>query len=156
MAYDPKKKVQSILRKAKRQARKVRPTAITKKIYLEAQARKMDKNPTAPEAAFEEILKSLNIPYTSQKIVGGKIYDFYSEKYNVLFEVDGCYWHGNPDKYAPEDLNNIQKKTIREDKKKDIIAKGYGYKILRFWETDIHKNPQKVIDSLKNLMLITD
>jgi len=148
MAYDPKKKVASMLRQAKRKSRKASPNAITKKIYLEAQARKMDKNPTAPELAFEVMMKSLNIEYTSQKIVGGKIYDFFLEKYNVLIEVDGDYFHANPEKYKPEDLNEMQKKSIKTDKRKDIIAKGSGYGLLRFWESDILKNPNFVRDIL--------
>lgn len=152
MAFDPKKKVASILRKAKRKARRASPNAITKKIYLESQARKMDRNPTAPEIAFEEIMKSLGISYTSQKIVGGKIYDFFLEKYNILAEVDGDYFHAHPDKYKPEDLNEMQKKSIRTDKKKDIIAKGSGYGLLRFWESDIMKNPDFVRNTLLKVM----
>lgn len=131
MKHNPKKKIAQLLRAAK----KAKRTPAEKKKYLENQARKMDKNPTAPEAAFIEMLNSMNIVFETQKIVHGKIFDFFIPHKNTLVEVDGNYWHGYGLKL--EEMNDIQQKSYATDKKKDTIAKGFGFNLIRIWEHEL-------------------
>lgn len=145
-----KRKVQKLLRKAKRRARLKAHPKFLRKIYLEAQAKKMKKKPTKPEASFESILQELKIEYVSQKIVGGKIYDFYLPDSNQLCEVDGDYYHANPEKYT--ELNEMQKSIVKRDKRKNIIASGLGYGLARFWESDILSFPELVKQRLRNIL----
>ena len=109
MAYNPKKQVQRMLWAMKKKATKVR-TASDKKRYLENQAKKMDNNPTGLEHSFMNLLNELKVKFETQKIVQGKIFDFYVPEKNALIEVDGDYWHGY--NIPLNEMNHIQKKSI--------------------------------------------
>lgn len=130
------------LLKQERKKLKVPKTPTEKKKYVEKQAKKMYWNPTGPEIRLGEILKELNVYHFSQKIIKDKIFDYYVPKVNLIIEVDGDYWHGYNKEYS--ELNEIQKRSVRNDKEKDILAKGLGYDIIRFWEHDIFDNPDFV------------
>jgi len=108
---------------------------------------KTDITSSKLENFFEvTVLRPLNIKYITQKKVANKYYDFYIPKYNLLIEVDGDYFHA---KNRDKKLNAIQKKNIMNDHKKNSIAKGKGYKLIRFWESDIKNNTLLVIKKLK-------
>lgn len=96
--------------------------------------------PTKPERLFKSFLEELEIPYIQYKLVeseqfGRCYYDFYIPKNNLLIEIDGDYWHGNPLLYKT--LNEQQKKCQKRDVEKNINALEKGYKLLRIWETDL-------------------
>jgi very-short-patch-repair endonuclease len=146
MAYDPKRKVNAILRKLKRAAR-IPYTPTQKANALKKQAVRMGKNLTEPERLSAQILDELGLEYETQKIVGGKIFDFFIPSANLLFEVDGDYWHAYG--LLPEEMNGMQRKSVKNDKKKDIIAKGYGYELLRVWEHEINNDYEKVKEKVK-------
>jgi len=148
---EKKKKVASILRRTKKQL--LKPKNKIKKIkYLQAQAYRMSKNTTWPEKEFESVLKEMNIEYESQKILKGKIFDYYIPSVNVLCEVDGDYYHGNPEKY--EVLSEMQKKIKQNDRYKNIISKGMGYGIFRVWESELKENREFVKERIRNEILI--
>lgn len=148
---EKKKKVNSILKQTKRKLLKPR-NQIKKIKYLHAQSYRMSKNTTWPEREFESILKEMNIEYESQKILKGKIYDYYIPSANMLCEVDGDYYHGNEEKY--ETLNEMQKKAKQNDRYKDIIAKGMGYGMFRIWESELKKSRDLVKERIINEILI--
>lgn len=58
-------------------------------------------------------------------------------------------WHGNPEKYQQDQLKSHQKRAQRVDEYKTKWALMHGIPILRFWESDIRKNPKKVMAILK-------
>lgn len=147
---EKKKKVSSILRQTKRKLLKPR-NQIKKIKYLQAQSCRMSKNTTWPEREFESILKEMNIEYESQKILKGKIFDYYIPSANMLCEVDGDYYHGNEEKY--ETLNEMQKRTKQNDRYKDIISKGMGYGIFRVWESELKENRELVKERILNEIL---
>lgn len=133
-----KSKINWLLNKEKKKLR-IPKTPTEKQKYVERQAKKMYWNPTGPETRLGLILEELDIYFFSQKIIKDKIFDYYIPKINLLIEVDGDYWHGYGKEYS--ELNEIQKRSVRNDRDKDIIAKGLGYDIIRFWEHDIFDNP---------------
>lgn len=133
MKFNPKKKLAQLKRAAKR-IPKIR-TQADKEKFLERQAKRMDRNPTGPESVFEDILTSLKVKFETQKIINGKIYDFYVPDKNMLFEVDGSYWHGYGLKL--EEMNDIQLKAYKNDLYKDAFAKGFGYLLTRIWEHEL-------------------
>jgi len=114
---------------------------------LEKYAKKMSKKMTAPERAFQTILKKNKIVYQAQFILMNKIFDYYLPDTKTLVEIDGDYWHGNPEVY--EEFSGYQKHIKRNDVMKKNIALGMGYKHLQFWEKDLKENKQSVIDKLK-------
>lgn len=134
MAYNPKKKAERIIWAMKRKAQKVR-TASDKKRYVENQAKKMDKNPTGCEKIFCDLLVELKIKFETQKIVQGKIFDFFVPELNTLIETDGDYWHSY--NVPLTEMNHIQKKIYYNDRRKDTIAKGFGYNLIRVWEHEL-------------------
>lgn len=70
-----------------------------------------------------------------------KVYDFYitdGVTYSFLVELDGDYFHAkNYQEGTTNRLTYIQKKNLRNDKKKDRIAKEIGIPLIRFFESDI-------------------
>jgi hypothetical protein len=69
--------------------------------------------------------------------------DGYCKENNTIYEFHGDFWHGNPKKFNPDDINEITKKTfkelydetlIRENKIKDL-----GYNLVVIWEYDWKK-----------------
>jgi len=86
-----------------------------------------------------------NIPQINRNIkikINDKTFvvDGFDEKTNTVYEFWGDYWHGNPKKYKPDDINKSNKKTfgvLYEEtlKKIDIIQKA-GYNLIDIWEYD--------------------
>jgi hypothetical protein len=72
------------------------------------------------------------------------IVDGYIEQTNTIYEFNGDFWHGNPEKYDPNEINPIIKKSYRElykitiDKKK--LFEKNGYKVIDIWESDFKEN----------------
>jgi very-short-patch-repair endonuclease len=96
------------------------------------------------EYRFESILILEGIKYIHSYYIKdinfNKIYDFYLPEYNILIEVDGDFWHCNPNtKFALPECKS-QEINIINDKLKNEWAYNNGYKLLRFWETDINNN----------------
>lgn len=68
------------------------------------------------------------------------IVDGYDPITNSIYEFYGDFWHGNINRYNPEDLNNIIKikfkelysKTIKREK----ILKKAGFNLVTIWESD--------------------
>ena len=144
-----KKKVARILKGIRKQL--TAPLYAAKKIkYIEGKAKKMSKKMTWPEREFKKMMNELGVDIVCQKIVGGKIYDFYEEKTNTLFEVDGNYFHGDKELYG--ELNAMQKRNIKNDEYKNIIALGYGYKIERIWESDLKNDYNGIKKRMRKLL----
>ena len=96
---------------------------------------------TKPQRDVNSILDNLNIPYINE---GSFIYysvDNYLPNHNLIIEVMGDYWHGNPLKFS-FNSNDIQTKRIQKDRAKHTyIKKYYDIEILYLWESDINNNP---------------
>jgi len=103
------------------------------------------------EYKFEKFLDILNIKHQHSYYVNEikKIYDFYLPEHNVLIEIDGDFWHCNPNsKFAIPECKS-QELNLINDQEKNQWAKDNGYKLLRFWETDINTNQIQVLEKLK-------
>lgn len=106
----------------------------------------------------KEFLDKLKIKYIYQfeaKEIG-RFYDFYLPDSRILIEIDGDYYHSNPNKYDENNLNPMQKHNKRVDEYKNKWALMRGIPLLRIWECDIRNNPEKVMMVLKNLISIQD
>lgn len=145
---DKKKKVAKLLRKEKN---KITRNPIKKIKYLKSQSKRMDKNKTWPEREFESVLIEMGIKYETQKILKGKIFDYFLPSTNTICEVDGDYFHANPKTY--DTLNEMQKRNVKNDNYKDLIAKGFGYNLFRVWESELKNNRDSVIKRIKEEIL---
>jgi len=90
----------------------------------------------------ERIGYSLVTDHTTLKMADGKVYfpDAYDPDTKTVYEFDGDYYHGNPNRYAPDQTNYTSKKTMGElyeatlKKKSDLETNGYT--VLSIWESE--------------------
>lgn len=90
------------------------------------------KNRTSIELKVEKILKEIGERYFSQyALLGLTVSDFYLPDKRIVIYCDGDYWHDYPNGTAHD--HNINKELTTK-----------SYKVLRFWERDINKNPEEI------------
>lgn len=89
---------------------------------------------TSIEIKLQEELNKLNIKYEKHKPILGQP-DIFVEP-NVCIFADGNYWHNFP-------------KGTEKDREITKLLEGQGYKVLRFWESEINDNIELCIDSIK-------
>ncbi len=132
-----------------------------KKISLKRlQQKPQPKGDTLPEKLLQKILKDNKINFETQKAILG-IPDIFINPNFCIF-VDSDYHHANPKKYPDEtviwkEYNRKGRfvpeqtaKMIRDrDMRVNIRLEKKGYKILRFWVTELYANPEKC---LKNIL----
>lgn len=97
----------------------------------------------------KEFLDKLGVEYIYQfKMESiGRYMDFYCPKEHLGIEIDGDFYHSFGLTY--EEMSPMQKKNKRVDKQKDHWAIINGIPLLRIWEHDINKHPEKVMNLLK-------
>lgn len=124
-------------------------------------SRKSSRFDTKIQLKINDLLTELNINYERERIMGYYAVDNYLTDYNLVIEVMGDYWHGNPIIFNSEKylLNKIQDRGIHTDKiKSSYIKNHYNIDILYLWETDIDNDLEKCkqliltyIDNVGNL-----
>jgi len=77
------------------------------------------------------------------------LFDFKISGKPILIEVDGDYWHCNPNSIYKEAMYATQKGNLIQDKIKENWCEANGIKLLRFWETDINQRPEWVVEQLE-------
>lgn len=68
--------------------------------------------------------------------------DAYDPTTHTVYEFNGDFWHGNPQKYSPEKINvrnnklfgDLYNKTLD----KEMLLKQSGYNIITMWENDFN------------------
>ena len=98
------------------------------------------------EKIVADELDKANISYYFQFFITEKgvckSYDFKIKGKPLIIEVDGNFWHGNPN----QSNHHIHVNETREnDKLKDEIAMRRGISVIRLWESDIKKDPSIVL-----------
>lgn len=90
------------------------------------------------------MLDELGIKYKRQLFIGRKSYDF-ALPGKVLIEVQGDYWHANPQIYKADDVfeGNGRGQTAQmiwdHDAEKKRHAESKGFTVIYLWESDIPK-----------------
>jgi very-short-patch-repair endonuclease len=82
------------------------------------------------------------------------LYDFKISGKKLLIEVDGDFWHCNPNSNFAEPKYASQISNLKQDEIKNKWCIDNGYKLLRFWETDIKNNLDDIIEILKKELQI--
>lgn len=101
------------------------------------------------EKKFMNILDKLDIKYVYQYAVCGFLFDFYLKDFDILIEIDGDFWHCNPNSKHKIPIYESQLLTIENDKKKNKICETTNIKLIRIWESDIKNNLEDVINMLR-------
>ncbi|MCK4358480.1 MAG: DUF559 domain-containing protein [Candidatus Cloacimonetes bacterium] len=123
---------------------------LREKALLRMRNKKGPFKDTKPELKMKEILNFLNIPFEHQFRLDNYLYDFHILNTNILIEVDGDYFHGNPKKFSK--LNKMQLEMKERDLKHNKIAKVNNFVLLRFWQDDILNNEKIVVNKLEEFI----
>jgi len=111
-------------------------------------------SPNHIEIAGYAILDGLGVAYEPQHLIGGKFcVDAFLPDHQLVVQFDGDYWHGNPDSFPEPD--NRQRKRMKLDISQDAYMSACGYRVVRFWASDITKRPDAVIARLQTLLAET-
>lgn len=112
---------------------------------------------TSIESRFAKILDLLGLHYTAEFGLYYKnkyrVYDFHitNGQWSFLAEIDGSYWHAQSykDGETPySKLTKLQRKNVRNDKFKDMIAQKLGIPLLRFTEDEVKRNYNSVVNKI--------
>ena len=76
-------------------------------------------------------------------------FDFYIPSKKIIIEVDGDFYHCNPNTKYSTPIYEIQKKNKTNDKRKNTWCQNHGMILLRYWEKDINERPEWIISELK-------
>ncbi len=86
---------------------------------------------------WNQLKKSqLGVKFTKQKPIGNYIADFYCKECNLVIEIDG-------------DSHNDK---FEYDSARDKYMTERGIKVLRFWDTDVLKNMEGVLDVIRGTL----
>ena len=105
---------------------------------------------TKPERILREYLESIGVEFQVQKSIYPYWCDFYLPNQNLIIEVYGDYWHGNPSKFGYKNIDEKYYQLWKEDVSRvnKIISEGYRVDI--FWEKEIYKNFHSIEIKIQN------
>lgn len=105
---------------------------------------------------IDNYLEKYSIKYTRNYFAKEikSFYDFYIPELNIIIEVDGDYWHCNPEIYGEPKYENI-KKNIEKDKKKNKWCEDNNITLIRFWENVIKNKPDEILEVLKKFKILS-
>jgi very-short-patch-repair endonuclease len=87
------------------------------------------KRDVSAESHFRQALLKQNIHYQRQKVIDRFIIDFYFPKRNLIVEIDEKHHEYRKD----------------YDKQRQLILEGYGYKVIRFKDSEIYSDVSRCI-----------
>lgn len=112
---------------------------------------------TKPELFFSRILWNAGLRYVkNDKTVPGKP-DFTFRGLKIAIFCDGEFWHGRDwNRRKFDHKTNIDfwikkiERNIERDKEVNSILTKQGWKVFRFWDTEIEKYPDKCLSEIMN------
>ncbi len=105
---------------------------------------------TSIEILMAKEMQKRNIQFTAQFDIDNKfVCDFAIPKVKIIVECDGDYWHSNPKFYDRNKLYKGQIANLKRDKIKDKYLNNKGWKIIRFFESDIKNSVSACVDKLE-------
>ena len=130
----------------------------------EASSRSMRRNRsknTEPERLLRRELRSRGLRYrTHAPELPGRPDLVFSAHHTVVF-CDGDFWHGRNWRRLKQQLERRFNATYwiakiarnrRRDRSQVIALRRRGWRVLRYWETDIRRSPQAVADQLQETL----
>jgi len=111
---------------------------------------------TIPELLVMNELKRCKIYFAKHvdNIIGKP--DIVFRRKRLVVFIDSDFWHYNPKIFIMPKTNikywkNKIKRNIERDKYVNMELRKTGWKILRFWESDIKKNTLKIVKKIINV-----
>ncbi|MDD3436235.1 MAG: UvrD-helicase domain-containing protein [Candidatus Gastranaerophilales bacterium] len=109
------------------------------------QAKNLRKNTTEPEQIMWFLLRNRNfcdLKFRRQAPLGKYIVDFICLEKKIIVELDGS--------------GHLQEDKIKHDKVRQDFIEGEGYKILRFYNSDVFNNIEGVLEKIYQTIFIND
>lgn len=112
---------------------------------------------TSPEIRIRKMLYARGIRgYRIHYALTGKP-DIVFTKQKVVIFIDGCFWHKCPQCFQEPQTNREfwMKKingNVARDEKVNAELTGEGWTVLRFWEHEVRKNPDSVVDRIAEVV----
>ena len=101
---------------------------------------------TKIEKVTEQKLQELGINFKYNFILQNKAqYDFLIND-DVVLEVHGDFWHGNPEVYNTLTERQVYKK--QRDIVKQKLAEDNGYRYIVIWESEIKQNDWTILNEI--------
>jgi G:T-mismatch repair DNA endonuclease (very short patch repair protein) len=131
-----------------------------KKKHIEKIKEGLDDNDpfsSSLEDRVANFFDDIGVEYQRQFFVARKSYDFRIESTPLIIEINGDYWHANPEIYEAKDLLNYPEKQVeaeqiwQRDVQKIELAESYGYDVCVIWEKEINEDSEAAKTKLKNL-----
>jgi very-short-patch-repair endonuclease len=107
-----------------------------------AKARGLRRPPTEPEKRLWRLLRDrrlADVKFRRQHPVGPYVVDFFCAKAKLVLELDGG------------DHADVQKTDDDEHRSRELEK--VGFRVLRFWNTDVLQNPDGVLKSIAEALL---
>ena len=116
------------------------------------------KMKSIPEKEVYEYIKYIYndiIIRNDNKILNGKELDIYLPKLNLAFEVNGDFWHLNPELY--DDSYNYHGRTVESEKErrneKNILSNNKGIELVHIWQYDWNNRKRKTKKLIRNAII---
>lgn len=107
--------------------------------------------PSYIELYVKDLLDKYNIQYLHNEKLGDFLPDFQIINTNIIIEVQGDYFHCNPNIYGKGPKDEIQIKHVVRDYYKKCYYCSNGYSLIEIWEYDINHNKDKVEEIIKKI-----
>jgi hypothetical protein len=99
---------------------------------------------------LEEIFGEVEKDFQEEFGYGGFVFDFKVGKY--LIEVQGDYFHCNPETRHAIPKSDMQRNNLkRDERKRNFVEESGEYELIEVWENDIVNNIEKIKICLNNL-----
>jgi DNA mismatch endonuclease (patch repair protein) len=112
------------------------------------------------EQRFAELLTSCRVRSRNQVDTLPGRPDFVCDRLRLVIFVDGDFWHGRWQRRggAFPKQNRIYwlaklRRNRKRDREVDRLLRGRGWSVLRFWESDVIGEPQRVLRVLKKRLV---
>jgi DNA mismatch endonuclease (patch repair protein) len=126
----------------------------TKRKRSEVMARIRGHGNKGTEVALAKLLRAAGITgWRRNQTVLGKPDFVFRSQYVAVF-VDGCFWHGCP-KHSNMTVNNraFWKKKLTANRNRDKFVthalRRLGWRVVRIWEHDLNKRPEKCVERIR-------
>lgn len=112
------------------------------------------------ENKFMEILDGMgfirDVDYIHNHLISSikTFFDFYFPNNKITIEVDGDFYHCNPNSEYSTPEYDIQRKNLSNDKRKNTWCENHNITLIRYWEKDINERPEWVISDLKEKLYL--
>jgi len=112
---------------------------------------------TRPERLLRRALWAVGLRYRLQAPTPSGRADLVFLSSRVAILVDGCFWHGCPLHYVrPRSRTEFWEAklagNVARDRAQTLELEAQGWRVLRFWEHEIHENLEGAVCEVKRLL----